>query len=190
MNHVDANPGAGGGQRVFSGTAAYQLTWSQCTAAARLLAESTLGSTPEVTLVIGIANGGVRPAIVMSNLLRVPLHTVMARHNKSNAEWVQATGNVTCELAADLPRVLTGRILLVDDIAGSGATFAAVTEALADRLTLGAVLETVALCRNIGAAVSPDRWVWDVDAWVRFPWEDSADGRTRPLPTPKEVLSR
>lgn len=176
-------------ERVFSHTAPYAPTLYQCYDAARLLAESTVGSEPPVTTVIGIANGGVKPAKVVADFLMVPLLLVSARHNTSDQPWQQATGRVTVTLPDDLPAPLTGRILLVDDIAGSGATFTAVAQALHGRLGVGAVLQSMALFRNAGCSEGPDRWVWDVDDWVRFPWEDEHPGDTRAVPVPRRVIS-
>ncbi|MCX4758660.1 phosphoribosyltransferase [Kitasatospora purpeofusca] len=177
------------GQRRFTRTAPYAPTPYQCTDAARLLAESTIGSTPAVTCVIGIASGGIRPATVVADYLQVPLHTVTARHNTSDAPWQQATGEVEVLLPERLPDRFEGRILLVDDIAGSGATFTAVTRALTGRLTDGAVVETLALCRNQGCTDAPARWIWTVDDWVVFPSEQAHAGDTRVLPPVRRVMT-
>ncbi|MFD0274682.1 phosphoribosyltransferase [Kitasatospora sp. NPDC127111] len=174
-------------QRTFTRTAPYAPTIYQCFDAARLLAESKVGSAPPVSAVIGIANGGLKPAAVIAEYLGVPLHTATARHNTSNEPWQQATGHVTVALPADLPAALDRTVLLVDDIAGSGATFNAVATALAPRLAVGSAVRTLALCRNIGCAEGPDRWIWDVDDWVVFPWETPHTGETRRLPAPREV---
>ncbi|GJF32588.1 hypothetical protein KNE206_52880 [Kitasatospora sp. NE20-6] len=181
-------PRPAAGLRVFTRTAAFAPTASQCIDAAWLLAESAIGTHPgPVARVIAIANGGTRPATVIAEYLKVPRFTVLARHNTGPEPWQQATGRVTVELPADLPTRLKGRTLLVDDIAGSGATFTAVREALADRLPTSASLECAALCCNTGTAVQPDRWIWDVDDWVHFPWEPPHDGPTRPMPISFQV---
>jgi hypoxanthine phosphoribosyltransferase len=177
------------GQRLFARTAPYAPTLYQCYDAARLLGESMVGHEPEVTAVIGIANGGLKPATVIANYLRVPLRVVTARHNTTNEPWQQATGNVTVTLPDTLPESFGGTVLLVDDIAGSGATFTAVTRALVTRLATGAVTLTMALCRNDGCTEGPDRWIWPVDDWVVFPWEKAHSGDTRQLPVPKQVMT-
>ncbi|WP_052682167.1 phosphoribosyltransferase [Saccharothrix sp. ST-888] len=179
-----------GPQRVFARTAPYAPSLCQCYDAARLLAESTIGAEPAVTAVIGIANGGVKPATVAADFLKVPLYVASARHNASDQPWQQATGQVTVTLPDDLPPLFTRRVLLVDDIAGSGATFLAVAQALHGRLSAGAVLQTVALCRNAGCTDGPDRWIWDVDDWVVFPWEAPHSGPVRAMPAPRRVITR
>ncbi|MFG2844096.1 hypothetical protein ACGF12_13110 [Kitasatospora sp. NPDC048296] len=50
-----------------------------------MIAESVVGTDPEVTCVIGIASGGTKPARLMADYLKVPFHAVTARHNKSDA---------------------------------------------------------------------------------------------------------
>ncbi|MFD8783755.1 phosphoribosyltransferase [Kitasatospora sp. NPDC059599] len=155
-----------------------------------MIAESTVGIDPHVTCAIGIASGGIKPARLMADYLKVPFHTVTARHNKSDAPFQQATGDVEVRLPDNLPRLLTGTVLLVDDIAGTGATFAAVTDALKDRLDRSAEVMTAALFRNRGCTQNPDRWAWTVDDWVTFPWENPHFGPTRPVPTLRRVRAR
>ncbi|MFJ8043814.1 phosphoribosyltransferase [Kitasatospora sp. NPDC096147] len=176
-------------QRTFTRTAPYAPTLYQCYDAARLLAESMVGFAPTVSAVIGIANGGIKPATVVADYLGIPLLTAIARHNTSDEPWQQATGQVTVSLPAGLPATLEGTVLLVDDIAGSGATFDAVTTALTPRLQPGSSVLRLALCRNAGCSNGPDRWVWNVDDWVVFPWEDPHDGDTRLMPAPRGVLT-
>jgi hypoxanthine phosphoribosyltransferase len=78
------------------------------------------------------------------------------------------------------------RVLVADDICGSGATLAAVTRRLADSIRPMA-FTTCTLCRNEGSGRTPDLWVWDVRDWVAFPWEPTPAGETVPLPAPTSV---
>ncbi|WP_051812137.1 phosphoribosyltransferase [Kitasatospora sp. MBT63] len=178
-----------GGRRLFTRSEPYAPTHYQCHDAARLLAESAAGFDPPVTAVVGIANGGTRPATVIADCLNVPLYNVSARHNRTDALWQQATGNVSVILPDTLPDRFDGTVLLVDDIAGSGATFTAVAHALSQRFGSSAVPKTLALCRNAGCTEGPDGWIWDVDNWVVFPWETTHAGDTRQLPVPKKVAT-
>jgi hypoxanthine phosphoribosyltransferase len=161
--------------------------------AVRLLAEAAAGRFTSVSAVIGIAKGGLAPAAGISGLLDVPSYRLTARHNATDANYTEATGQVTVEvsaLAAALHgRQLVGTVLLVDDICGSGATFTAVVAALRPFLQPDAAVRTVVLCRNVGTSRIPDLWVWNVDDWVHFPWEQPvAPGiATEDLPTPERV---
>lgn len=139
-----------------------------------------LSDAPEpVGTVIGIAHGGTIPATLIASTIPAPRRTVLARHNPTDDLHQQATGRAICD-TAPLARALDGRrlrghVLLVDDICGTGATFAAVRDAIAPHLHLSATVTAAALCRNVGAHRPPDLHLWDVDDWVHFPWE-------RPLP--------
>ncbi|MEU6974066.1 phosphoribosyltransferase [Kitasatospora aureofaciens] len=177
-------------RRVFAQRIPFAPTHYQCFDAARLLAESVIGTEPQVTCVVGIASGGTHPARVMADYLKVPCHTITARHNTSDAAFQQATGDVEVILPEELPGRFTGTVLLVDDIAGTGATFAAVTDALRGRLADHAAIMTAALFRNRGCLQNPDRWAWSVNDWVAFPWESPHDGLTQPVPALRRVNSR
>ncbi|MCX9193500.1 phosphoribosyltransferase [Carbonactinospora thermoautotrophica] len=173
-------------RRVFDHAGPWQLTSALYTTALGLLTDAVRAGTP-ITAVIGIAEGGMALARDLAAALAVPLHRVAARHNPTAAIYTQATGEVACDLSG-VPGRLAGRVLLVDDICGTGATVTTVADALAPRLTADARLSVLALCRNTGSAVLPDWWIWDVSDWVCFPWEQPPPrGQARPLPVPREV---
>ncbi|MEV6986993.1 phosphoribosyltransferase family protein [Sphaerisporangium sp. NPDC051017] len=184
MTHTPA-PGA---QRIFRHRSPYLLTEPTYGPVIELLASAVAHAGP-IAVVVGIADGGRAPAQQIAALLGVPACHITARHNSSDALYVQATGTVTVTVPDGFPEALGGRVLLVDDICGTGATFAAVTDALADRLAPDARVDTVALCRNVGSPARPDWWAWDVDDWVVFPWEPHPDADARPLTLPERILT-
>jgi hypoxanthine phosphoribosyltransferase len=159
----------------------------------RLLAGATQVRLGPVTAVIGIARGGLRPAHALGELLRAPVYRVAARHNPTDAPYSPATGLLSYDPAplstALAGQRLPGRVLLVDDICGTGATFGTVRAALAAHLTPDATMHTAALCRNTGAVAEPDMWLWTVDDWVHFWWETALPPgtRTADLPVPEQV---
>ncbi|WP_331745101.1 phosphoribosyltransferase [Kitasatospora sp. NBC_01300] len=177
-------------RRVFAQRVPFAPTNYQCFDAARMIAESVVGIDQDVSCVIGIASGGIKPARLMADYLKVPFHSVTAKHNKSDAPFQQATGKVEVLFADALPERFTGTVLLVDDIAGTGATFAAVADALSHRLDDDAEIMTAALFRNQGCMHKPDRWAWTVNDWVVFPWETPHHGQTHPVPTLRWVSAR
>jgi hypothetical protein len=180
-------------QRRFAHQRILQVTPDGYLAGMRLLAKATALRHGPVTAVIGVAHGGLPPAQVLGALLAVPVYRIDARHNPTDALYTQASGHVTHDvrrLASALAgRRLTGKILLVDDICGTGATFHAVRPALDSHLASGATVHTVALCRNTGATDEPELWLWTVDDWVRFPWEPAlpADVAVENLTLPGQV---
>lgn len=173
-------------QRVFRHRSPYLLTPEVCEAAFTRLASAIAQDGP-LSTVIGIAGGGRAPAEAVAAQLGVPVCHVVARHNTSDAIYTQATGAVTVSVPRGFPDSLGGRVLLADDICGTGATFAAVTAALTPRFASGTRIDTAALCRNVGSPLRPCWWAWDVDDWVIFPWEAHPGVAVRPLPVPERI---
>ena len=178
----DGSPDPGAGpRRVFDRARVWRLEAPAFEAAAKLIADHERPHAPQQ--VIGIARGGMPLANRLGALLDVPVAALTARHNRSDATYVQATGNVA---VAPVPAgsIAAGRrLLVIDDICGTGATFTAVTAALIEALNPASV-RTVALCRNAGAAYTPDVWVWDARDWVAFSWNADPGEATEPLPFP------
>nr|WP_269809997.1 phosphoribosyltransferase domain-containing protein [Kineosporia rhizophila] len=142
---------------------------------------------PKPDVIIGIARGGVPLAQLLADRYSVPALPVTARHNHSDDTYVPATGQV--ELPAEPAPALTAyqgaRILLVDDICGTGATYQAALPWLYTHLS-PAVVRTAALCRSRASAFTPDIWVWNTLDWVVFPWND-ATPTTQDLIVPCEA---
>jgi hypoxanthine phosphoribosyltransferase len=174
--------------RAFNREFAWQMTASQAAGAASVLAGAAARGGP-VDAVVAVARGGTQPARDIAAALGVRVRTVRARHNPTDAMYAQATGRVWCDAAEAGP--VCGRVLIVDDICGTGATLTAVTSALARNAAPGAALVTATLCRNAGSPCRPDLTVWDdLREWVIFPWEAGPpDGLpVRCLPDPGQAL--
>lgn len=160
-------------RRVFDHQRLWRLDEPVFTRAAEMLAEHEASYWPEI--VIGIARGGLPLARAVGRRLGADVVEIFARHNISDSPYVQATGNVQLQsLTEPFVRVCTGRRLLIaDDICGSGATLRTVRALLTDRAA-PASLRSVVLCRNEGSAETPDAWLWDTRDWVVFPWDEPA----------------
>lgn len=177
-------------QRVFDHRRIWRLQPKTFITAAELLAEHERPHRPDV--VIAIARGGVPLGTALGRLLDVPTVSIRLRHNRDDGLEVQATGRVDVVDCAALNQVVPGsRVLVADDICGTGATLSAVAELLQQRL--GSVgVRAVVLCRNAASyelegVASPDAWVWDICDWVVFPWEKATDALTEPLVVPTGV---
>ncbi|GAB3160962.1 phosphoribosyltransferase domain-containing protein [Micromonospora sonneratiae] len=161
--------------------------------AIEVLADTVQQRHSQITATIGIANGGLAPARGISELLHIPTYQVNAKHNPTDATYTKASGIVTYDLGpltTQLPaHHLTGTVLVVDDICGTGATFTTLLPELSAYLGADVALRTVALCRNAGSTFDPDLWIWTVDDWVLFPWErpPAVDAMIEDLPTPSQV---
>ncbi len=176
-----------GAQRVLQGRRIWRLSPEDFHLATGLLAEAASLVAPE--LVIGVERGGRALAEALGSLLGVPHAVVTARHNASDEVALPATGRVELDLSLLERGDLTAgqRLLLADDICGSGATLIAIRERLRD---LGdPQVWSATLCRNAGAAIHPAWWIWDVADWVTFPWEPPTAAETTPLPAPTRVRS-
>lgn len=157
-------------RRTFEAQRIWRLSHHEFLNASRLIAAAERSHRPDV--VIGIARGGVKPAEIISEQLGVPAVSILVRHNASDSPHQAATGNVAFGPVEDSLSAVTpgGRVLLVDDICGSGVTLRAVTGLLHER-TRPAYVRTAVLCRNQGSDYPLHTWGWDVADWVWFPWE-------------------
>jgi hypoxanthine phosphoribosyltransferase len=181
-------------RRIFDHCRTWRLHQDALGPAITLLADTIVRDHQTVEHVVGVARGGTTPARLLAATLGVRAHTVHARHNATDATHHQATGDVQVDLeplirSLDHQR-LTGRVLLVDDICGSGATLRRVHDEL-DQLAGGDIhVITAVLCRNTGGAVTvPTYWIWTVSDWVVFPWEQLPPGQdTTPLPHATEIV--
>lgn len=178
---VTARPHA---QRTFEGKRIWQLTSEALSRAVQLIAAAESPHRPD--LIIGIARGGVTTARKLADTLQIPYAIIIARHNADDRLEVPASGHVVLDAEQDLPDITGKRILLVDDICGTGATLDAVRAVLEDHGP-AATVRSVVLCHNIGSPQQPDVWVWDVADWTVFPWETIPDRPTEPLPLPVAV---
>ncbi|WP_019632249.1 phosphoribosyltransferase [Actinomadura atramentaria] len=169
--------------RLFEGRRVWQVTTPAFNAAIRLIADAERAHGPD--LVVGIRRGGAPPATALASALGVRCAFVSARHNADDRIGLPATGRVGVE-TGDLGRAAR-RVLLVDDICGSGATLRAVRAALARTLPGLESVRAAALCRNLGAGADLDVWIWDVADWTVFPWEARPARPVESLPLPSGV---
>lgn len=167
--------------RIFEGTRTWRLSWDDFGQAAALISDAERRHTPD--LVIGVERGGRALATALATSLGVPTVMIKARHNATDQVAIQATGQVTVDLSPLASARSLSRILIADDICGSGHTLAAVSRALAGERSAISIRAAV-LCRNAGSALAPDTWVWNVADWVCFPWEPEPGVSTEPLPPP------
>lgn len=139
-----------------------ELDWQHMAAAARELAEKVAHTwSPEI--VVGVAKGGVFAGQEVAQALRVPFFPVRVGKRSRDA------GHPNFEAAAEMPAQANGRrVLVVDDIAGSGATLQA---AVADAEAVGAAeVRTATLVVREGGFL-PDFFSTETADLVVFPWD-------------------
>lgn len=138
--------------------------------------------------IVAIARGGCSLGAELSNLTGVALSEVRARSNRSDELWSEMRPAVEVDPVATLNIEPAMRLLVVDDICGSGQTLIAVKEAFS-RFGISNLI-TATLCLNAGNTAKPDIWVWTVRDWVIFPWEElPPDQATEPLTLPDRLRS-
>lgn len=176
--------------RIFDHAFAWQMAPRQLTSAATLLADAARSQFGPIDQVIAIERGGVEPARAIARQLGTQLLTIRAQHNPTSDLYAQATGQVWCTTAGLPSDALSGCVLIVDDICGTGATLRVVTRILRELAGSGTRLHTATLCRNAGASDNPQLTVWDdLREWVVFPWEQRppAGIALRTLPHPRQA---
>jgi uncharacterized protein len=172
--------------RVFDGERLWRLDQPTCEVACRRIAATVARRFAPFHAVVAVARGGCVPASTVADALSLPVVTVRAQHNPSDAVRSLATGRVQI-VAPDLGTLPERpRLLVVDDICGTGATLDTVAGMLRS-LVRPSGLRTAALCRNVGSKLRPDLWVWDVRDWVAFPWEPPPGESADALPPPAYV---
>ncbi|MGH8899787.1 MAG: phosphoribosyltransferase, partial [Egibacteraceae bacterium] len=156
--------------RIFEHGRVWRLDQAAFEAAAGLLADAIIPTAGRVDAVVGVARGGCALAEALSAALAVPAVTIRARHNPTDAAFSQGQGWVDLDPVEFDPPAPGARLLVADDICGTGATLDTVRGYLSTAASAARVF-TCALCRNEGSRFSPDVWVWEVRDWVTFPWE-------------------
>ncbi len=114
--------------------------------------------------IIGLARGGLVPAVIMSHLLEIKMFPVSYSSKNGNGEY-KAYDNALPELP------ITWDILVVDDICDSGYTMKEVVKHYRD---VGHVVKAAVLYHKDGSVYNPE-FAWqriphDAD-WIEFPWE-------------------
>ncbi|MGW2105053.1 phosphoribosyltransferase [Streptomyces sp. NPDC001948] len=157
-----------------------RLTWSGIEEIVRELVVRADGDGRPETIV-GIMRGGMIPAVMIAHQLGIrDVRTVEVTHTATDGVNAAKTSAPAYKNPASLGDLAGRDVLLVDDIAGSGATLERtrlMVEALGVRRLRTAVL-TVNLA-NWNASQAPEDRICYVgefiDTWVVFPWE-TADG--------------
>ena len=145
-----------------------KLDWNDISSMADHIAFDA--SSYELDLIVGIARGGVIPAVMLSHKLGVPMETVV---------W-QTRDGAKKETNTDVVKAIAAgqNILFVDDINDSGATFNQLLTFYEKYNTIPkSNIYTACLVEQAKSEYMTDLNVLrlDMEKWVQFPWEKQID---------------
>lgn len=116
-------------------------------------------------LIVGIARGGWIPARLIADFL----HLKQTANMKVEAYQMIGDDNVEAKITQSISANITGKkVLVVDDVADSGATLQSVLEGLNEKDP--EIIKTAMLYYKPRSSVTPDYYVHQTNAWVVFAW--------------------
>jgi uncharacterized protein len=145
----------------------HRLTWDGFDRVVRAIADGVRSGGP-VDCVLGISRGGLVPAVALSSQLGVAsLHVVSVSRNVGSGQYLDKQPP-TVTWTSDLEALREQHVLVVDDVAGTGATL----ELVRSRLNMvAASVRTVVLVRMVRGNAHAELVGIELDDWVLFPWE-------------------
>jgi hypothetical protein len=142
------------------------LTWDAFGRASRELARQVVDSGFAPTTLLAIARGGLTVAGAVGYALGVK-HCVLINVEYYTGVDERLEVPVILPPALDVTVLTDGRVLVVDDVADTGATLRLVADTVRPAV---ADLRTLALYHKPRSVLRPD-YVWrDTDRWIDFPW--------------------
>lgn len=122
--------------------------------------------------ILCLARGGLRPGDVLSRVFDKPLAIMSTSSYRSEGGTLQ--GRLDMAQYITLPKgELSGRVLLVDDLADSGVTLKAVVDRLRDMPSIVELRSAVIWVKAVSAYV-PDYYVESLPTspWIHQPFEE------------------
>ena len=132
------------------------MTWQELESEVRSLA-AKINTTPD--LLVGVARGGVIPAVLLSNVLKVKdLYVLKVRKEGERRR-------VVAEIFTD---VSGKKVLVVEDMLETGQSMVVAKAYLESK---GASVETACLYTMPITEIQPDFFIREVQEVQEFPWE-------------------
>lgn len=142
------------------------LNWEDIYANSHLLFEKIFLDDYKPDMIVAVARGGWIPARLIADFFMIR----KAANIKVEAYEVIGETNVEAKITEDISLPVKGKkILIVDDIADSGASLKVVNESLVNKEA--GEIKTATLHYKEKSEVIPDYYLEKTDAWVVYPWE-------------------
>lgn len=140
------------------------MSWLDVEKATNALA-SSIRHEFDPDIIIGIARGGLTPAVRLSHLLGdKPLRIIHVRFYENVN---QRRGKP--EMWSDVGKV-SGKVLVVDDVADTGETLKMVVKHIKEKGASDVRIATIAYKPR--SCVKPDFYIFETEKWIVFPWEE------------------
>lgn len=142
------------------------LSWHDVEKAIEALA-ITIREDYDPDIIIGIARGGLIPAVRLSHLFNDLLMRVIHVKYYENVDETRDEPEI---FWSDVGK-LEGNVLIVDDVADTGNTLEVVLNHLKDRVE--GELEICTVAYKPSSKIKPDYYVYETEKWIVFPWEEA-----------------
>ena len=139
--------------------------WKELVVDVGVLCRDITISKFEPDIIVGLSRGGLTPGIMLSHWFKKPFKPVSSSL-RDHPEWEKY-----------LPRKTDKRVLIVDDICDSGATFQKIKETLVvNSVHKNCDVRFATLWLNNEQDIEPEYYVHEIakdstDTWINFSWE-------------------
>ncbi len=140
------------------------LSWEELHRTVYGLSEKIREACPDCSLLVAMARGGMSPAHMLSDFLRLPVATFTLSSYRDMQQ--QNLTEITYQVGGQLKGK---KILLVDDISDTGKTFVKGIEHIKNMG--GTEIKTAALFAKPWTEYLPDYYEAKTDKWIVFPYE-------------------
>lgn len=164
------------------------ITWEQYRRLIEHLALQVHHAHARFDQVVALSRGGLRVGDAFSRIFQTPLVVMAASSYDGDGDRNQGALTLGNQLAHTCTK-LGPRLLLVDDLADSGATLIAAHQWLVDTLP-GTDVQTAVLWRKASSGIQPDFWAMELphNPWVLQPfehWDQLRPHQLRPIDAPQ-----
>ncbi|MEY2473796.1 MAG: uncharacterized protein QOK28_3125 [Actinomycetota bacterium] len=143
------------------------LSWDDFDAAIEAAASTIADFAPD--LILGIARGGLVPAVALAHFFHDAEFRVCSVARTKSDDAYAAKEAPTLRWPTTPQDIRGRRVLVVDDVVGTGASLKLVRSRVA-ALAPADVL-TYAIAVNTAVSPRPDIYSQLIDDWIVFPWE-------------------